>query len=160
MKSTHLARLVWLLPIYFLAMHTYQWLIYNGSKTTWEDGESYMAEVIDFDVKQIAAQTSGYIVLRFETPDGVIEDRLSLSVQMAQVLTASELIPVRYNPDSFRPIVLTGTYELQRKVIRVNLAITVIGLLATGWITLLTMRWIRRREAEGERTLTIERTDL
>ncbi|MEX0594005.1 MAG: hypothetical protein WD115_04460 [Balneolaceae bacterium] len=159
MKTTTLARLVWLLPIYFVAMHGYQWLTYNGIHTTWEQGESYMARVLDFDVKQIAAQTSGYIVLQFDTPDGVVEEQLSLSVQMAQVLTESELIPVRYLPDSFRPIVLTATYDLQRNVIRVNLAITAIGLLVTIWISWLVMRWIRRQKRHPKHPLKIQRTD-
>lgn len=159
MKTTTLARLVWLLPLYFLLMFGYQLLTYNGIHNTWEEGESYMARVLDFDVKQIAAQTSGYIVLNFETPEGEVEERLSLSVQMAQVLTESERVPVRYRPDSFRPIVLTGTYDLQRNVIRVNLAISVIGLLVTLWISWLVMRWIRRQKTHPKQPLTIERTD-
>lgn len=159
MKTTTLARLIWLLPLYFLAMHGYQWLTYNGIATTWDQGESYQADVMDFDVKQIAAQTSGYVVLRFDTPNGEVQERLSLSVQMAQVLTESEKIPVRYRPDSFRPIVLVGTYELQRKVIRVNLAITAIGLLVTLWISWLVMRWIRRQKTNPKRPLKIQRTD-
>ncbi|MGM0506272.1 MAG: hypothetical protein ACQER4_03670 [Bacteroidota bacterium] len=159
MKTTTLARLVWLLPLYFLLMLGYQWLTYNGIHSTWEEGESYMARVLDFDVKQIAAQTSGYVVLSFDTPDGPVEERLSLSVQMAQVLTESELVPVRYRPDSFRPIVLTSTYDLQRNVIRVNLAISVIGLLATLWISWLVMRWIRRQKTDPKRPLNIRRTD-
>lgn len=160
MNKFHLIYLVWLLPLYFLAMHTYQWVTLNGSERTYEEGESYVADVLDFDVKQIAAQTSGYIVLAFETNEGEeIEQRLSLTVQMAQVISDSERIPIRYLSDSPQDIVIISTYSLQRNVIRVNLAVTMIGLITGLIIAFYASRYARRRIRDGEPALRIERTD-
>lgn len=160
MNKFHLIYLAWLLPLYFLAMHTYQWITLNGAERTYEEGESYVADVIDFDVKQIAAQTSGYIVLAFDTIEGEeIEQRLSLSVQMAQVISDSERIPIRYLSDSPQDIVIMSTYSLQRNVIRVNLAVTMIGLITGLIIAYYASRYARRRIRDGEPTLRIERTD-
>lgn len=160
MNKFYLIYLVWLLPLYFLVMHTYQWITLNGAERTYEEGESYVAEVIDFDVKQIAAQTSGYIVLAFDTNEGEeIEQRLSLSVQMAQAISDAERIPIRYLSDSPQDIVIMNTYSLQRNVIRVNLAVTMIGLITGLIIAFYASRYAKRRIRDGEPTLRIERTD-
>ena len=160
MNRYQLIHLVWLLPLYFLSMHVYQWLTLSGVDRTFDQGESYVADVIDFDVTQIAAQTSGYVVLGFQTDDGrEIEQQLSLSVQMAQVIMDSERIPIRYLPGSFREIVIVSTYPLQRNVIRVNLGVTAIGMAATLIVALYASRYARRRSREGEQKLHIERTD-
>jgi len=160
MKKFHLAYIVWLLPLYFLLMHGYQWMALMGADRTYEQGESYVADVIDFDVKQIAAQTSGYVVLTFQPAgEDPVEHHLSLSVQMAQVIMHSERIPIRYLPDSFREVVIVSTYPLQRNVIRVNLGVTAIGLIATLLLSLYATRYARRKAREGISELRIERID-
>lgn len=160
MKRTYFLYLVWLLPVYFLLQGGYQVGVYYGLQQTFNHGSTYMAEVTDFDVKQIAAQTNGYVELRFETSDGtVIEERLSLPVQMAQVIMASELIPIRYKADSFRPISMIPVYDLQRNVVLVNMGVSAIGFLATLVVSLWAGRYVRRRMLEGEEIVDIERID-
>lgn len=160
MNKYYFTFLVWLLPIYFIFHGGYQLLIYQGLQNTYSDGDSYVAEVIDFDVKQIAAQTNGYVVLEFTTSsDQVVNRKLGLPVQMAQVIMDSELIPVRYRADSFSPIVMLPTYELQRNVVRVNMAVSSFGLIVTILVSIWASRFALRRIREGDDSFEIEHVD-
>lgn len=151
---------IWLLPAYFLFQGSYQVLIYNGLNNTYTSGESYVAEVIDFDVKQIAAQTNGYVVIQFNDNEGVqLQERLALSVQMAQVIMQSELIPIRYHKESYSPVVMIPTYDLQKNVISVNMAVTGFGFLATFLIAFFTTRFALRKIREGDVEIEIENLD-
>lgn len=138
----------------------YQFAAFHGIQSTFDNGDSYVASVTDFDVKQIAAQTNGYVVLNFSIDDGtVVEERLALPVQMAQVIMNSELIPVRYMESSFNPIVMMPVYELQKSVIKVNLGVTGFGLVVTLIISFFASRFARKRIVDGEDILEIERLD-
>ncbi|MEX2600262.1 MAG: hypothetical protein WD355_01360 [Balneolaceae bacterium] len=152
--------LLWLLPVYFAGMSAYQVAVYKGITETFQEGEEYSASVTDFDVKQIAAQTSGYVDLLFRTDaEETIEQRLSLSVQTAQVVMEYESIPVMYKPESFRQIVIIPSYELQKKMIRYNLAILGFGLIVTILIAIGATRYANRRIREGAKPWVIERLD-
>lgn len=160
MNKYYFIYLIWLLPAYFLLQMGYQGSAYNGIQSTFNNGDSYIASVTDFDVKQIAAQTNGYVVLKFSTDDGTtVEEQLALPVQMAQVIMDSELIPIRYQESSFNPIVMMPVYELQLSVIKVNLAVTGIGLIVTLIIALFASRFASKRIKFGEEKLEIDRID-
>ncbi len=160
MNKYYFIFLIWLLPLYFMFQSGYQVAVYFGLQETYNDGSSYIANVTDFDVKQIAAQTSGYVVLEFTLEDGtVIEERLSLSVQMAQVIMDSEVIPIRYQEGSFNPIVIMSTFDLQQNVIKVNLAVTLFGLIVTTIISVYATRYARRKLRDGDEVLQINRID-
>lgn len=160
MNKYYFIFIIWLLPAYFVFQGAYQLLTFNGIQNTYADGDSYVASVIDFDVKQIAAQTNGYVVLNFTTTEGKeIEEQLALSVQMAQVIMDSELIPIRYKADSYNPIVIIATYDLQLTVIKVNIAVMVIGLIVTLLISVWASRFALGRIRDGEDVLEIERVD-
>lgn len=149
--------IIWLLPAYFLFQSGYQIQTYFSLQETYANGESVVAEVTDFDVKQIAAQTNGYVDLRFTTSGGeTIDRRLSLPVQFAQVIMEAEVIPIRYHAPSAKPIVMIPVYELQQKVIRVNIAVTGFGLIVTILISLYASRYANRKIEEGDETLEIE----
>lgn len=161
MKKYYFTFLVWLLPGYFLFQGSYQLLVYNGLNDTYENGESYVADVIDFEVKQIAAQSNGYVILNFFTNSGhEIEQQLGLTVQMAQLLTDSELIPIRYLENSFVPVVITTTYNLQKDIIRVNLAVSLFGFIATVLIALWFSRFALHRLRHGEEAMEIEIVEI
>lgn len=160
MKNYYFIYLIWVLPAYFLFQAGYQTLTYIGIESTYEEGESYVAEVVDFDVKQIAAQTNGYVILKFSTSDNeVVQEQLALSVQMAQLIMSSELIPVRYLESSFNPIVMTPVHRLQLSVIKVNLTVSLIGLIVTLILAILASKFAGKRLREGEDQLVIERLD-
>ena len=160
MNKYYFIFLVWLLPAYFLFQGGYQVLIYYGIEETYENGESYVAEVLEFDVKQIAAQTNGYVILRFTTQSGeTVTEQLALPVQMAQVIMESEQIPIRYLADSFKPIVMLTVYDLQKSVVLVNMAVSSLGFLVTLLVGFYASRFAIRRIRDGEQTLEIERLD-
>lgn len=160
MNNYYFIFLIWLLPAYFLFQGGYQVLTYYGLESTYTNGESYVAEVLEFDVKQIAAQTNGYVIIRFTTGEGdTLTEQLALPVQMAQVIMESEQIPIRYQPESFKPIVLLTVYDLQRSVISVNMAVTSIGFLVTLVISYIASRFAKKRIQYGEQELEIERLD-
>lgn len=160
MNKYYFIFLIWLLPAYFVFQGGYQLLIYYGIEETYAKGDSYVAEVLEFDVKQIAAQTNGYVILRFTTQSGeTITDQLALPVQMAQVIMESEQIPIRYQAESFKPIVMLTVYELQKSVILVNTAVSTFGLLVTFLVAFFASRYAKRRIQDGEQTLEIERLD-
>ncbi|WP_234572898.1 hypothetical protein [Rhodohalobacter sp. 614A] len=160
MNKYYFTFLVWLLPAYFIFQCGYQIYTYVGIVSTYNDGTSYVAKVTDFDVKQIAAQTNGYVVLEFNTSDGeTIERQLSLPVQFAQVIMDSEVIPIRYKEDSGKTIVMMPVFELQKKVIRVNIAVTTIGLIATLILSFFASRYALRKLKTGDEKLEIERID-
>jgi hypothetical protein len=160
MNKYYFIFLIWLLPAYFIFQGGYQVLTYNGIEKTYEVGDSYVADVLEFDVKQIAAQTNGYVIIRFTTLAGdTVTEQLALPVQMAQVIMKSEQIPIRYLADSFKPIVMLTVFDLQKSVVKVNMAVSSLGLIVTLLIAGYASRYAIRRIRFGEEKLEIERLD-
>lgn len=160
MTKYHFIYLIWLLPVYFLFQFGYQAATYQGISNTYSNGDSYLANVVEFDVKQIAAQTNGYVILNFSTQSGeTIERKLTLPVQMAQAIMESEVIPIRYMEESFKPIVMMPTYELQKSVIKVNFGVTGIGLIFTIILSFFASRYAVSKIKYGDREIEIERVD-
>ncbi len=158
-KPTYLWYLLWLLPLYLLGMAIHMGAIYHGLGKTYEQGDSYLADVIHFEIKQIAAQTNGSITVRFTTDEGrEITRRLSQPIQNAAQLQASELMPVRYLDDSYQPIVLVPIYEFHRKMVTMNMAVLGVSLLITFFIALTAHRFASRklaRRGEPEQQIVI-----
>jgi len=145
-KKTHLLYLIWLLPVYFLVMTGYQWRVFNGLQQTYEQGESLIATVLDFDIKQIAAQTNGYVDLEFLPESGLkVTQRLTLSVQMAASIMETEVVPIRYLKESFEPIVMTVTYTLHRRVVLTNIAMLGLGFLGVTFLSVFVSRYASRK---------------
>ncbi|MEO1023664.1 MAG: hypothetical protein AAFW89_14055 [Bacteroidota bacterium] len=153
--------LVWILPSYMLFLVFQQLTVHFGAQRTFNDGKSYLGEVIDFDIKQIAAQSNGYVVIRFK-PDNEpeIERKLSLSIQMAQYLLDSPNVPVRYLKGAPQEIVLVPTYQIQKSTSLFNSSVAGIGLIATFLFAFFTQRFANKRLTLGEEKLVIERVDV
>jgi hypothetical protein len=147
-KLTYLWYLLWLLPLYLLGMAMHMGAIYHGLGKTYDHGESYIADVVHFEIKQIAAQTNGSITVRFTTNDGnEVIRKLSQPIQNAAQLQASELMPVRYLEGSYQPIVLVPIYEFHRKMVLMNLAVLAVSLIITFIIALTAHRFAGRKRA-------------
>jgi len=152
--------LFWLLPAAFLFLLSHQGAVYMGITDTYENGSSYTAEVAEFELKQIASQTNGYIVVRFETNDGTdIERKLSLPVEMAGQLQKIRVVPIRYQPDAFQEIVLMPTYQTQQNLVWTNMLMALVALLITFFIALAAHRFARKKLNEKEERIVIERVD-
>lgn len=152
--------LFWLLPAAFMFLVAHQGAVYYGIHNTYENGNSYTAEVVEFELKQIAAQTNGYIVLRFETDDGKeIKRQLSLPVEMAGELQDIRVVPVRYQPGGWQEIVMIPTYETHKNLIWSNMLMSGVALLITFFIGLAAHRFANKKLSEKEEEFVIERVD-
>lgn len=151
--------LIWLLPAYLLFLMVQQGMVHKGAIETWEQGETYLADITDFEIKQIAAQSNGYVDIRFEMDDEVVERKLTLTVQMAQKLMESSTIPIKYKEDSFQQIILIPTYELQKSTSILNLFMALLGFLVTLAVAFYVQRYANKNIAGGEETLVVERVD-
>ena len=131
--------------------------VHLGTLQTYEQGVSIAADVTDFDIKQIAAQSNGYVVINFPLPDGTqAERKLSLSIQMAQRIIDTQVIPIRYLEDSWQPIVMIPTYELQKSTSFLNAIIALIGFIITFTAAIFATKYIRRSKRENS-DIQIER---
>lgn len=150
----------WLVPAYLLFLIVQQGLVYQGSIDTYQNGKTYLAEVTDFDIKQIAAQSNGYIDIEFEVEGEQIERTLSLSVQMAQQLMESSTIPIRYQKGAFQEIVLYPTFQIQKSTSLFNMSVAFIGLVVTVIAGIFVNRYIRRKVInKHDEEFEIERID-
>lgn len=135
----------------------YQWQVLDGLQETYNQGESLIASVVDFDIKQIAAQTNGYVDLSFTPSDGELrEQRLTLSVQMAASIMESEVVPIRFLETSFEPIVMTATYPLHRRVVLTNMAMLGLGFLGVLFLSVFVSRYISKRLQIGKKEIIFE----
>lgn len=152
--------LFWLLPASFLFLIIHQGAVYRGLENTYENGSSYTADVVEFELKQIAAQTNGYIVLRFETDNSEeIQRKLSLPVEMAGGLQEIRIVPIRYKPGNFQEIVLMPTYETQKNLVWTNALMAFVAFLITFGIAFAAHKFARKKLSEKEEKIVIERVD-
>lgn len=152
--------LFWLIPAFLLFLVLHQTTVYYGVIDTYENGTSYTAEVLEFDLKQIAAQTNGYVVLKFETKDGEqVQKKLSLPVEMAGALQEISIVPIRYQKDAFQSIVMMPTYSTQKGLALTNIGMAAVGLLIAIGIGLVVNRFIKKKRNGDSEELIIERID-
>jgi len=150
----------WILPVYMGFIMLQQLTVHIGTIQTYEEGVSIAADVTDFDIKQIAAQSNGYVVINFPLPDGTMtEKKLSLSIQMAQEIIDTQVIPIRYLADSWQPIVMIPTYELQRSTSLLNGIIAFIGFVITLTAAFYAIRYARKQRSELPDQFEIERIE-
>ena len=152
--------LVWLLPAWFVFLSLQQTLVYFSVIDTYENGTSYTAEVVEFELKQIAAQTNGYAVLRFTTDKGAeIQKKISLPVEIAASITQYKSIPIRYLDGAYVEIVMISSYKVYKDLVLTNIGMAIIGLLITLGIAAATHRFARKKLGEEEVEFVIERVD-
>jgi hypothetical protein len=160
MNRYKLLYLFWLLPLSFLFLILQQGSVYYGITDTYENGTSYTAEIVDFDFKQIAAQTNGYVVLQFKTNDGKeIKRQLSLPVEMAGALQDIRIMPIRYQQDSWQQIVLMPTFETQKNLVWTNALMTLVAFIITFFVALVAHRFANKKINDKDEELLIERID-
>lgn len=148
----------WLLPAYLLFQTVYQVQVLRGLEMTYDGGESYVADVVDFRLKNMQAQSNGVIELKFDIQTGeTVQKRMTLPVQIAAITRQYGKIPVRYLADSPQPIVMIPTYDFHHNMVRINVAILASSLLATLIMGYFVLRWSRRIRDEAE--LIFERID-
>lgn len=152
--------LIWLLPAYLAFLFIHQGAVYQGISDTYENGSSYTAEITEFELKQIAAQTNGYVVLKFDTASGqTIQRKLSLPVEMAGSLQNLRVVPVRYQADAYQEIVMMPTFEMHKRLVLTNMGMALLGALMTLVLAIAVHRYANRKMEQGEEVYVIEMTE-
>jgi hypothetical protein len=151
--------LVWALPLWLGYQLFYQGTVLYGLQNTYNNGEIVSATVQDFRIKQIAAQTNGYIILDFMPSDGQhVHQKLSLPVQLAAPLMSLPVVDVRFLRSSPQPIVMTPVYRFHRNMVIVNMAVLLLSVMATTLVAIWATRWLTRKIASPDEPL-FERID-
>lgn len=156
MNKFYLFYLFWLIPLYMAFIVYQQSMVYKSTIDTYENGETILADIIDFDVKQIAAQSNGYVVIRFDVNGQTQQRKLSLSIQMAREIMDVSTVPIRYKEDAFQEIVLMPLYEIQRTTAYFNVSIAAIGFLITFVIAILFHRYANKRRHSDDEDVLVE----
>ncbi len=125
--------------------------VYYGIARTFERGQHHTANITDFRIKQIAAQTNGYVDLQFVDEAGNdVRQRLTLHVQHASRLIGQNQVEIRYLPDTAYDIVITKTYEYHRNTVRVNMSVIGLSLLVLFPICIWASRFAIRRNIDAK----------
>lgn len=154
--------LFWLLPAYLLFLTGHQVGVYFSLQDTYDNGTSYTSNVVDFEIKQIASQTNGYVVLEFTRKDSTtIRRKLSLPVQLASQIMDTKIIPIRYQQGAWEDVVMMPTYDVHKKMVLINAAITLVSFIVTIFIALYAHRFANRKLSgeDPDEELKIERID-
>ncbi len=161
MSKYRLLSLYWLIPGYLIFLVVQQFSVYSGAKATFNNGQQYTANVLDMEVKQIAAQSNGYIIVSFDTNSGeTIERKMTLSIQMAQQLLQGAQVNLSYMPGAYPEIVLHPTYQIQVKTSFFNASVAFLGSMVTLIFGVYVQRYVNRKSLnETADDFTIERVD-
>lgn len=137
---------IWLLPLYLGYQLTHQIGVLVSMHFTYEQGEDIVANVTDFRIKQIAAQTNGYVVLDFTTSDGVhVNRRLSLPVQLAAPIQNYAAINIKYRSGASQEIVMTPTYKFHKNMVLVNIAVLFLSFFVVVLIAIWATKFANKR---------------
>lgn len=161
MSKYRLLAFYWLIPAYLIFLVGQQTFVYVGAKTTFEEGTQYEAEILDMEIKQIAAQSNGYVIIGFDTNSGTrIERKMTISIQMAQKIMGVAKFDISYKKGSYPEIVLHPTYELQVKTSMFNAAVAFLGLIVALIAGIYVQKFSNRKSAdETADDFNIERVD-
>jgi len=107
--STSIAKLAWLLPLFFAGLAGHQAKVAYDLNNTKTNGTEVTAEVTELHVETRADVTYDYVSLRIPMPDGSVRTReqLSLPHAIAPALKGKEELLVRVAPGASRSVVVT-----------------------------------------------------
>ncbi|MEX0779129.1 MAG: hypothetical protein WD491_08950 [Balneolales bacterium] len=144
-KIYYLWYLLWLLPIGLSALGGQQALVYYGIQNTLQNGAEYEAEVVEFEMKHMAAQSNGMIILKFTTDTGeIIQRKLSLPIQNAGMLMESKLLQIKYLESSYQPVIIMPTLWFQTNMVLINIGVILLSVLVTLYASALAHRYANR----------------
>lgn len=157
-----LIHLFWGFPLYLFFITGHQFMVYSGMKSTLDSGQPIEATVVDAQIKRIASQSNGWVILRFTEggQQAPIEQKLGLPVNIASKLMLDPRLDIRYKADSFIPIVILKTADIHINVVLINLSIALVSSLFVAFIAYLASRFAERKvRLQGADKLQIQRID-
>jgi hypothetical protein len=127
--------LFWLLPAYLGFLTAYETKTYLGLTSTYENGESLVAQIVELKLKNMQAQSNGVIEIRFTDEKGSEkQQKMTLPIQLAAQLQPYNMIPIRYLESSSPQVVFMPTFEFHKNMVLMNMGITLASFLITFWI--------------------------
>lgn len=141
---------IWLLPAALAGLGIQQALVYYGIQNTQQNGQEYHAEVIEFQMKHMAAQSNGLIVLQFtpERGDPVVK-KLSLPIQNAGMLMESETVDIKYLESSYQPVIILPTLWFHTKMVQINIGVLLLSLIVTVLVSVYTHRYANKLRSKS-----------
>jgi len=131
--SRPVARIAWLVPLFFLGIAGHQTSVVFDLHTTKTEGVEATAEVRELHVETRSDVTYDFASLRIPMPDGsvVTRDRLSLPHGIAPALEGKETLKVRIKTDDSEVVITerigsTPVVETQIRIAGIN------GLMSLG----------------------------
>lgn len=151
MMYKQMAHLAWLIPIALSVLLVQQISVYYGIQRTYNEGETLTANITDFRIKQIAAQTNGYVDLQFQDTEGnSVEQRLSLHAQHASRLIGANEIEIRYRRGADYDIVIASTYSYHSSTVLINISVLLVSILVMGGVATFASRYALRKKREQQ----------
>jgi len=149
MKLYNLSHLTWLIPVLLGVLLTHQVVVYYGIGQTFRNGEAHTANITDFRIKQIAAQTNGYVDLQFFDEAGNdVRERLSLHAQHAARLIGANEVEIRYLPGTTHDIVITQTFDYHRNTVLINISVILLSLMVMIPVSVFASRYALRKKQQ------------
>lgn len=152
--------LFWLIPAYFLFLGLQQSAIYYGLKSTYEHGESYIAQIKKFEIERIAGQRQGRVTIKFKNAKNQpVEMTLGVAGETTSRLSKLKMVPIRYKEEAFVEVVFMPVVELQRGFVLSNMAMAAVAFIITFFIGLWAHRKAKRLSKTKKKELIIERME-
>lgn len=160
-KYFRLIHLFWVFPAYLVFLSFHQTAVFYGMKSTLNNGERITANVLDAQIKRIASQSNGWVIVEFKDENSEKQtSKLGLPVNIASKLMMDPELEIQYKADSFVPIVIKKTADLHLNVVLINLAIALISSVSLITIMFFASRFAERKfRTEGKDHPEIIRVD-
>jgi hypothetical protein len=154
-----IARIAWLLPLFFLGIALHQGKVAYDLQTTKTQGTEATAEVQDVKVSNRTQVTYDYVSVRVPMPDGSVltRERLSLPHGVVPPLEEKETLAVRVAPDARRSVVImepvesTPVVDTQIRIAGINALMSLGAALLFGVAIWFWNRSLRREGDPAER---------
>jgi hypothetical protein len=145
MTDRSVSRFLWIVPVILFGLMVHQaWVVYSVTQT-WNDGKAATAEIVDYEMKEMAAQTHGIMTLRIPLPDGhSIEETLSMPAMLATQVRNTEQLEVRVRPGRSQQIVVAELMRTQRRMAMINVIIAGLGAVFVAGAIIAWRRYINR----------------
>ena len=135
-----MARLAWVLPVFFVALSLHQGKVAYDLNDTKTSGTEAEAEVLETKVSRRVDVTFDYLSLRVPLPDGgtLTKEKMALPHSLAPALQDKKTLKVRVQPGAAREVVITETIgptrvvDTQARIATMNAAISLGAALLFG----------------------------
>jgi hypothetical protein len=158
-RSIHIvARLAWILPVFFLLLTPHQAKVAYELYATLQEGTPAEAEIVSLEQSNRVDVTYDYAHLRVTLDDGrVIErEKMSLPHSIATIIQNQnmETVEVRVRPGANQEIVLAEMGRTQWQIAAMNAAMAFFGAVVFGVGVWWWNRYLRRQGDPSERGVT------